>query len=549
MSYSTGSAEVEGDGSLLDTPNIWKPRIAGGGLKTPTPAMWKSSFGGEDLQAETSNLDGDGDKLQLEEPSMWRSSLARDGLKTPMPTKWKSSFEGDGPHSETPTEPKANVEDNGLQPGVPTIRKPSDISIDELVKIMEENTILDDPRESRFERSSKLVRAYLIKNEPEFVRVTGYRNRGWTENREQGDEFFKRQRAKADNSDYESEEKFFIMMQQIAEEMNRMTGAFTVPTTYGKDIKTLDICMAPGGYTAAVLKRYPNAKCFGITLPKEQGGHPLHIDRKKLAGLQLLDVTMLVKEFANRPVPVTHPEQQKFLTIQPFKFHSFDLVFCDGMVLRTQKRESHRETTEVTRLACSQLILALQRIKVGGTVVMLLHKIDSFPAANILYTFSKFAKVQAFKPQKKHSTRSSFYMIASKMQPDSEAAKAAVDGWKQGWWKATFGGEAGTGERRENPSDSVVLNMLEEFGEQLVGMGRPVWGIQADALSRTDYAGDKPADLLSGLAIGTTPPLSVRPSPLRDLRENIPPESSTASKSPTKPTLPVDLLQGWKDFA
>lgn len=42
---------------------------------------------------------------------------------------------------------------------------------------MEANTLQDDPREKRTERSSKLVKAYLIKNEPEFVRVMGFRDR------------------------------------------------------------------------------------------------------------------------------------------------------------------------------------------------------------------------------------------------------------------------------------------------------------------------------------------------------------------------------------
>lgn len=56
-------------------------------------------------------------------------------------------------------------------------KKPSLISVDELVKIMEANTLQDDPREKRTERSSKLVKAYLIQNEPEFVRVMGFRDR------------------------------------------------------------------------------------------------------------------------------------------------------------------------------------------------------------------------------------------------------------------------------------------------------------------------------------------------------------------------------------
>jgi 23S rRNA U2552 (ribose-2'-O)-methylase RlmE/FtsJ len=316
------------------------------------------------------------------------------------------------------------------------------------------------------------------------------------------------------------------MMQQIAEEMHRATGALSA---HGREIKVLDICMAPGGYTAAILKLHPNAKAFAITLPKEQGGHPLHIGKERLAGLQLLDVTMLATEFANQPIPKNHPERERFLTVRPFKFHAFDIVFCDGMVLRTQKRESHRESTEVTRLACSQLILALQRIKAGGTLIMLLHKIDSFGAANILYAFSKFANVRAFKPHKKHATRSSFYMIATNVRPDSEPARAAVEEWKAAWWKATFGGEAGTGEMKDDSPESVVLDMLEDFGEKLMEMGRSVWKIQADALSKTDYAGDGSVVLAGSLGS----PSPVRTSLWSRLKENAPPQSSISPTSPS----------------
>jgi hypothetical protein len=56
-------------------------------------------------------------------------------------------------------------------------KKPSMVTPEELADILEKHTITGDPREARMEPSSKLVRAYLIKNEPEFVRVTGYRNR------------------------------------------------------------------------------------------------------------------------------------------------------------------------------------------------------------------------------------------------------------------------------------------------------------------------------------------------------------------------------------
>jgi hypothetical protein len=102
--------------------------------------------------------------------------------------------------------------------------------------------------------------------------------------------------------------------------------------------------------------------------------------------------------------------------------------------------------------------------------------------------FSKFAKVDTFKPVRKHNTRSSFYMIAKEVDIHSPFAKAAVAERKADWFKATFGGEDGTGENKAEPEETVVLAMLDKFGPTLMRMGRSVWKIQADALSKTSYA-------------------------------------------------------------
>ena len=93
------------------------------------------------------------------------------------------------------------------------------------------------------------------------------------QNKEAGDAHFAAQRAKADQADDKGEKRFYTMMQQIAEEMNNITSVL-YPQQQDKELMCLDICMAPGGYTAAVLKHHKSAKCFGITLPAKDGGHP-----------------------------------------------------------------------------------------------------------------------------------------------------------------------------------------------------------------------------------------------------------------------------------
>ena len=66
---------------------------------------------------------------------------------------------------------------------------------------------------------------------------------GWNENKEQGDAFFQQQRARADTADAEDERRFYVMMMQIVEEMEPLTGALTPPAAFERDLKVLDICM------------------------------------------------------------------------------------------------------------------------------------------------------------------------------------------------------------------------------------------------------------------------------------------------------------------
>lgn len=244
--------------------------------------------------------------------------------------------------------------------------------------------------------------------------------------------------------------------------------------------------MAPGGYTASALKYNPTAKAFGITLPSAQGGHEVLL-RSPQCNVVHLDITMLAKEFGIKNIPITHPEQANFLNDRPYRKHRFHLVFCDGQVLRTHQRAEYREPQEALRLTVSQLILALQRIRTGGTLVMLLHKIEVWDTTELLHLFSRFSSIWLFKPWRKHAIRSSFYLVATDVRPETSAAKSAVETWKRAWQRATFGGEEGTGEKKTMAGEAYVQSVLDQFGRRLIELGRPIWEIQADALSKVDF--------------------------------------------------------------
>lgn len=196
---------------------------------------------------------------------------------------------------------------------------------------------------------------------------------------------------------------------------------------------------------------------------------------------------MFAAEFGVDQVPTSHPEYGSFSVERPYNDQIFDLVFCDGQVLRTHARAKYREPNEAHRLTSAQLILALQRIRQGGTFIMLLRQIQSFGTMELLYMFSRFSGIEVFKSKKKHTCRGTFYLIAKDMQPYSPACKEAIATWKKAWWNATFAGEHGTGATKVLFSEAYVQEVIDSFGSKLASLARPIWQIQLEALKKKDW--------------------------------------------------------------
>lgn len=260
--------------------------------------------------------------------------------------------------------------------------------------------------------------------------------KGWHDNKEEGDAHFQNQRQRADSTTPEEERNFFIMMRQIGDEMQLAHRIFSIPYVPYNQVNVLDLCMAPGGYTAAALDYCNGYNAYGITLAAESGGHTVIIDRNRLHGLRFHDITMF-KELCPSEKEIPGALKSKFSDIKPFGLIRFHLVFADGKTLRTHDRLKDtydaNQNKETVRLQTSQLILAMNRMHNGGTLVMLLHKIDTWNSAFLLCIFSKFSEVKVFKPIRKHAARSSFYLVAKDINVNHAEAAKAVRQWKEDW--------------------------------------------------------------------------------------------------------------------
>ena len=118
--------------------------------------------------------------------------------------------------------------------------------------------------------------------------------------------------------------------------------------------------------------------------------------------------------------------------------------------------------------------------------MILLHRVEAEDTVRLLHDFSKFATVRTFKPTFSHNKKSSFYMIATNIQPNSPECISAIHGWKKVWHTATFGTE----EEYKTVVDQHELGveaLLEEFGAQLMRLGKMPWTIQANGLERAPF--------------------------------------------------------------
>lgn len=304
---------------------------------------------------------------------------------------------------------------------------------------------------------------------------------------------FDMERNSADHSTNEDGERHFNLMRKIGDEMQRETRALNLQQP-GAEV--LDLCMAPGGYTASVCKYSPQAHVSAITLPEYQGGCHVFVRHGSGTRVELMqaDITMFAAEFGVTEIPSdSQLDAAKFSFNRPF-LKQFDLIFCDGHVARTQEVLSHTRATEVSRLTCSQLIFAMERIKSGGTLIILLHGADLYHNVKLIRFFDKVSRIQLFKPVKGHAKKSSFYLVAKDMQPGRMVARAAVSKWKQIWKDATFPSTAGPTSDGNHAQDGAEVllkqagrekdsdQLIGSFGERLIKLAEPLWETQKNAL-------------------------------------------------------------------
>jgi hypothetical protein len=276
------------------------------------------------------------------------------------------------------------------------------------------------------------------------------------------------------------------MMKTIAMDLDKATGALKLSKI--EQPALLDICVAPGGFVDVALTKNPGVRIRAMSLPVEQGGH----DVKMLdagVNVEFRDITTLAADMGitKNDVPLNFPGPYDFLFEKVLDDNEkFDLVFCDGQVLRTHPRAEWREPREATRLTLTQTAIGLEHLTNGGTMVILMHKLDSWRSFDLVHQFSKMAAVKLSKHYRHYKIRSSFYLVAKNIRADSAFAKEMVAMWKQRYKIATFGTDEEYAEMHRVMRETALVE-LEKFGKKYVAMGKKIWKTQADGLESAPF--------------------------------------------------------------
>jgi hypothetical protein len=182
------------------------------------------------------------------------------------------------------------------------------------------------------------------------------------------------------------------------------------------------------------------------------------------------------------------PTNPRGLQGLPFEVRErkFDIVLLDGHFLRTQLGT---QPWEGHRLIVSQLVIALQAVKRGGTIVMKLSVPERVITAKLLYMLDVLSLgLTAYKPRTIHSNRGTFYAIATGfgLGIQGDWVESILHEFQQLWVEVSFGDE-GSGRFLTSEDLDFIITVDEiktQYLTRLTELGRDPWRCQAEALER-----------------------------------------------------------------
>ncbi|KAF8532295.1 hypothetical protein JB92DRAFT_3104091 [Gautieria morchelliformis] len=296
-----------------------------------------------------------------------------------------------------------------------------------------------------------------------------------------------RRRQGADDSTAEDDEYWVGVMSSSLEHIDKTIHC--IPHGNAA-IRFLDLGCCPGGFSDYILRQNPEARGIGMSLGQESGGHGLAIPFPQRARFEIhwADLTYLTI-CAPQGVRYRSPPGSSALSQVPFAPRGFQLVILDGQHRRPQESSS-THPWDIDRLLIAQLIIGLESLERGGTLLAKLSHLESATTARLVYMLDTLSKrIVVFKPYV-HGTRNSFYAVAIGVGRGQEWEKRAwyLKNLKKVWWHMTYDGPNNEGRwLKEEDLDFITKfeTLHGPYLERLVKLGKGAWRAQGNALRRT----------------------------------------------------------------
>ena len=147
------------------------------------------------------------------------------------------------------------------------------------------------------------------------------------------------------------------------------------------------------------------------------------------------------------------------------------------------------------RLLIAQLIIALEYINRGGTLIVKFNHLESVITAQLVYMLDNFSeKLVVFKPGTS-AKRGSFYAVVTGVGLgmglgwEWKRRESFLENLREVWWKLTYGDDPRSGGRYLKEEDlNFIVNFETLQGSYLatlIKLGRVAWRIQSQALRKT----------------------------------------------------------------
>ncbi|EIN04011.1 hypothetical protein PUNSTDRAFT_139053 [Punctularia strigosozonata HHB-11173 SS5] len=304
------------------------------------------------------------------------------------------------------------------------------------------------------------------------------------------DRHFKRTEAAvgANRNDSEAATKWIGRMKSSFMEIDNGTKFIDL----GRPMKFLDLGCCPGGSASYILERHQSASGIGVSLESERGLQTDTLDRPPLPNrLEMRFGDMLswycgpLSSSGNHSSPPFDGSES--LVWPPFSQSRrlFNLVVIHAHYISRKGAEP----LERDRLLVSQLIIALQAVRIGGTLLVKLARADSPAHAKIIRMLDDLSLViTLWKPTTMQANRGSFYVVAKGvgLRERGRLLGSYLTGLRRVWLKLYRGRLERNGDQRMSDADLnfVITNekLVDGYLPRLVTLCNPIWRRQIGAL-------------------------------------------------------------------